>query len=117
MNERHARELVARERARVEGLLAAQAGEIRADGSLQRQQSAYLAECARKRESSDGGKRIACPSGELSRKAECGPKHERGFGAGDGSRTRDIQLGRPKPPCGCGVPRGGPSVTCPVIVS
>ena len=39
MNERHARELVARERSRVEGLLAAQVGEIRADGSLQRQQT------------------------------------------------------------------------------
>jgi DnaK suppressor protein len=39
VNERHARELVARERSRVEGLLAAQVGEIRADGSLQRQQT------------------------------------------------------------------------------
>jgi hypothetical protein len=27
-------------------------------------------------------------------KAECRAKHEMGFGAGDGSRTRDIQLGR-----------------------
>ena len=26
--------------------------------------------------------------------AECRAKHEMGFGAGDGSRTRDIQLGR-----------------------
>jgi hypothetical protein len=29
-------------------------------------------------------------------KAECRAEHERGSGAGDGSRTRDIQLGRPK---------------------
>jgi DnaK suppressor protein len=34
-----ARELVARERTRVEALLAEQVGEIRADGSLQRQQT------------------------------------------------------------------------------
>jgi DnaK suppressor protein len=39
VNERRARELVARERTRVEALLAAQVGEIRADGSLQRQQT------------------------------------------------------------------------------
>jgi RNA polymerase-binding transcription factor DksA len=39
MNERRARELVARERARVEALLRQQIGEIHADGSLQRQQT------------------------------------------------------------------------------
>ena len=39
MNERCARELVARERGRVEGLLAEEVSEIRADGSLQRQQT------------------------------------------------------------------------------
>ena len=39
MNERRARELVARERTRVEALLAEQVGEIRADGSLQREQT------------------------------------------------------------------------------
>jgi DnaK suppressor protein len=39
VNERRARELVARERTRIEALLAEQVGEIRADGSLQRQQT------------------------------------------------------------------------------
>ena len=39
MNERRARELVARERTRIEALLAEQISEIRADGSLQRQQT------------------------------------------------------------------------------
>ena len=39
MNESRARELVTRERTRVEGLLAEQVSEIRADGSLQRQQT------------------------------------------------------------------------------
>jgi DnaK suppressor protein len=39
VNELLARELVARERTRVEALLAEQTGEIRADGSLQRQQT------------------------------------------------------------------------------
>lgn len=39
MNERRARELVARERARIETALAALGGEIRAEGSLQRQQT------------------------------------------------------------------------------
>ena len=39
MNERRARELVASERSRVEALLAEQVKEIRADGSLQRQQT------------------------------------------------------------------------------
>jgi DnaK suppressor protein len=39
MNEQRARELVARERTRIEALLAEQTGEIRADGSLQRQQT------------------------------------------------------------------------------
>ena len=39
MNEERARELVARERTRVEALLAEQVGEIRADGSLHRQQT------------------------------------------------------------------------------
>ena len=46
MNERRARELVARERARVEGLLAEQVGEIRADGSLQRQQTGEYEDAA-----------------------------------------------------------------------
>jgi DnaK suppressor protein len=44
--ERRARELVARERTRVEALLAAQVGEIRADGSLQRQQSGEYEDAA-----------------------------------------------------------------------
>ena len=39
MNESRARELVTRERTRVEALLADQVGEIHADGSLQRQQT------------------------------------------------------------------------------
>ena len=39
MNEPRARELVARERTRIEALLAEQVGEIGADGSLQRQQT------------------------------------------------------------------------------
>jgi DnaK suppressor protein len=39
VNEERARELVARERARVEALLAEQVSEIRADGSLHRQQT------------------------------------------------------------------------------
>ena len=39
MNEPRARELVARERARVESMLAELGGEIRAEGSLQRQQT------------------------------------------------------------------------------
>lgn len=38
MNERRARELVARERARIESALAELGGETRAEGSLQRQQ-------------------------------------------------------------------------------
>jgi len=41
-----ARELVARERTRVEALLAMQVGEIRADGSLQRQQSGASGDAA-----------------------------------------------------------------------
>jgi len=39
VNEQHARELVARERSRVEGLLAEQVSEIHSGGSLQRQQT------------------------------------------------------------------------------
>ena len=39
MNELRGREFVARERTRIEGLLAEQVSEIRADGSLQRQQT------------------------------------------------------------------------------
>ena len=46
MNERRARELVARERTRVEALLAEQVGEIRADGSLQRQQTGEYEDAA-----------------------------------------------------------------------
>ena len=46
MNERRARELVARERARVEALLAEQVSEIRADGSLQRQQTGEYEDAA-----------------------------------------------------------------------
>ena len=46
MNERHARELVARERTRIEALLAEQVGEIRADGSLQSQQSGESGDAA-----------------------------------------------------------------------
>jgi RNA polymerase-binding transcription factor DksA len=46
VNERRARELVARERTRVEALLAAQVGEIRADASLQRQQSGEYEDAA-----------------------------------------------------------------------
>ena len=46
MNERRARELVARERTRVEALLAEQVGEIRADGPLQRQQTGEYEDAA-----------------------------------------------------------------------
>ena len=46
MNERRARELVARERTRIEALLAEQVGEIRADGSLQRQQTGEYEDAA-----------------------------------------------------------------------
>jgi DnaK suppressor protein len=46
VNERHARELVARERTRIEALLAEQVGEIRADGSLQSQQSGESGDAA-----------------------------------------------------------------------
>ena len=46
MNERRARELVARERTRVEALLAMQVGAIRADGSLQRQQTGEYEDAA-----------------------------------------------------------------------
>ena len=46
MNEPRARELVARERTRVESLLAAQVGQIRADGSLQRQQTGEYEDAA-----------------------------------------------------------------------
>ena len=46
MNELRARELVARERTRIEALLAEQVGEIRADGSLQRQQTAEYEDAA-----------------------------------------------------------------------
>ena len=46
MNERRARELVARERTRVEALLAARVGEIRADGPLQRQQTGEYEDAA-----------------------------------------------------------------------
>ena len=46
VNERRARELVTRERTRVEALLAAQVSEIRADGSLQRQQTGEYEDAA-----------------------------------------------------------------------
>ena len=46
MNERRARELVARERTRFEALLAEQATEIRADGLLQRQQTGEYEDAA-----------------------------------------------------------------------
>ena len=46
MNEQHARELVARERTRIEALLAEQVGEVRADGSLQRQQTGEYEDAA-----------------------------------------------------------------------
>jgi DnaK suppressor protein len=46
VNEVRARELVARERTRVEALLAAQVREIRADGSLQRQQTGEYEDAA-----------------------------------------------------------------------
>ena len=40
------------------------------------------------------------PSSPRAEKAECRATHEMGIGAGDGSRTRDIQLGRPRSLCG-----------------
>jgi DnaK suppressor protein len=46
VNEQHARELVARERTRIEALLAEQVGEVRADGSLQRQQTGEYEDAA-----------------------------------------------------------------------
>jgi DnaK suppressor protein len=46
VNERRARELVARERTRIEALLAEQVGEIRADGSLQLQQTGEYQDAA-----------------------------------------------------------------------
>ncbi len=46
MNEERARKLVARERARVESLLTEQTSEIRADGSLQRQQTGESGDAA-----------------------------------------------------------------------
>jgi DnaK suppressor protein len=46
VNERRARELVARERTRVEALLATQVGEIRADGTLRRQQTGEYEDAA-----------------------------------------------------------------------
>ena len=46
MNELRARELVARERTRVEALLAEHVSEIRADGSLQRQQTGEYEDAA-----------------------------------------------------------------------
>ena len=46
MNESRARELVARERTRIEALLEEQASEIRADGSLQRQQTGESGDAA-----------------------------------------------------------------------
>ena len=46
VNERHAGELVARERTRIVALLAEQVGEIRADGSLQRQQTGEYEDAA-----------------------------------------------------------------------
>jgi DnaK suppressor protein len=46
VNERRARELVARERTRVEALLAAQVQAIRSDGPLQRQQTGEYEEDA-----------------------------------------------------------------------
>ena len=50
MNEPRARELVARERARVESMLAELGGEIRAEGSLQRQQPGDRADAGSARE-------------------------------------------------------------------
>jgi len=44
VNERRASELVARERARIESLLVEQGGQIRAEGSLQRQQTGEYAD-------------------------------------------------------------------------
>jgi DnaK suppressor protein len=46
VNESRARELVARERTRIEALLEEQASEIRADGSLQRQQTGESGDAA-----------------------------------------------------------------------
>ena len=46
MNERRARELVARERTQIEALLAEQVSDIRADGSLQRQQTGEYEDAA-----------------------------------------------------------------------
>jgi hypothetical protein len=46
VNELRARELVARERTRIETLLAAQVSEIRADWSLQRQQTGEYEDAA-----------------------------------------------------------------------
>ncbi len=46
MNERHARELVALERTRIEALLVEQVGELRADGFLQRQQTGEYEDAA-----------------------------------------------------------------------
>jgi len=48
--------------------------------------------------SADGKGRAACSGSLLGRQpeqAEYRAEHETGSGAGDGSRTRDIQLGRP----------------------
>jgi DnaK suppressor protein len=46
VNESRARELVARERTRIEALLAEQVGEIRANGTLQRQQTGEYEDAA-----------------------------------------------------------------------
>ena len=40
------------------------------------------------------------PGTDRAEQAECRAKHEMWIGAGDWSRTRDIQLGRPGPICG-----------------
>jgi DnaK suppressor protein len=61
MNERRARELVARERARIESALAELRGEIRAQGPLQRQQPG---------DSGDAGSALEAESVTVARAAE-----------------------------------------------
>ena len=92
MNEPRARELVARERARIESMLAELGGEIRAEGSIQRQQTG---------DSADAGSALETESANVARTADLraqlaavGRAEERIAG---GTYGRSVESGIPIP--------------------
>jgi DnaK suppressor protein len=92
VNERRARELVARERTRVEGLLAARVGEIRADGTLQRQQTGEYIDAASALDSESVSVALAADLRE--QLAAVGRAEER---VAQGTYGRSIESGLPIP--------------------